>query len=121
MIWNAETNTQILLILLRYLASQNIRIPYAEIAAEFGVTSNSVNHRIRKLRGESTNSVRDGYNGGEGNRASETGTADGEDLASPLEMSTGKKGRRRAGGRKLPSNKVREGRVGKPGKEGREC
>ena len=113
--WNAEADARILRTLLRYLTAQHIPIPYAEIAAEFGVTPRAVAHRIRKIREESTNSVSEGYEGGEGNRATETATADGEKLPPLLEMPTGKRGRGRTGGRKLPSNKVCEGRVRKLG------
>lgn len=111
--WNNEADLQILRILVRFLTSQRIPIPYAEISAEFGVTTKAVRHRIRKLREEPVNGVSEGRSDEEGNCAIETTAADGEELDSPLEMPAGKKGRRLAGSRKLPNNKVREGRVGK--------
>ena len=111
--WNGEADIQIIRVLLRFLISKHIPIPYAEIAAEFGVTPKAVMHRLRKLREEPVNSTGENNDGGERNRVAEAAGAGGE-LAFPLELPTGGKGRRRAEGKKKPSNKVLKGRVGKP-------
>ena len=69
-------------------------------------------HRLRKLREESVNTTGENNDGGERNRVAEAEAVDGE-LAFSLEFPTGGKGRRRAEGKKKPSNKVLKGRVGK--------
>lgn len=117
--WNDRADAQILHILLRFLTSKNISIPYAEIAAEiaaeFGVTRMAVSHRFRKLKEEPANTMGENHGGGGGNRAAEETAAEGEKLASSIEFPPAGKGRRRAESKKKPSNKVRKGRVGKPG------
>ena len=110
--WNEKADVQILRVLLRFLTSKHIPIPYAEIAAEFGVTPMAVSHRLRKIREEPANATGENHSGGERNRVAEAGATGG--LASPLELPTGGKGRRRAEGKKKPSDKVLKGRVGKP-------
>lgn len=117
--WNDKADAQILRILLRFLTTKNISIPYAEvaaeIAAEFGVTPKAVTHRLRKLKEDPANTMGENYGGGGESHATGDTAAEGEELASPIEFPTAGKGRRSAESKKKPSNKVRKGRVGKPG------
>lgn len=50
--WTNEADLALFTILLRQLQSLRVRIPYADIAAEFGlgITDNAVRNRLQRLR-----------------------------------------------------------------------